>query len=286
MGDNRIRTTMAAAAVAAAVALAGCGGGGSGTGQMVTAGDSGGTEFDRLAAAVEGAKVPLCQPEEHEGFIPLPAPAAPAAREFSYFRYVEGRIYEFGPCQLPPGARNELRAYRYDDTATRDQALTDVSRRNTRPTSTFAFEDLYAVEIWSPEPSMDSPAGQAAAQVHSAMSRVPQARHHDVPTAASVSCPPAGPATPAGPGADGATAVSIPAFLFCPADLTVAAGTEVRWTNSDAAPHTATATGAEAAFDSGTLATGQSFAFRFDRPGAYEYFCRLHPNMRGTITVT
>ncbi len=285
MGDNRVRTIVIAGAVVAVVTLAGCGGGGSETGQTLTAGDSRETEFDRLAQAVEGAKVAICEPEEHSGFIPLPAPAEPAARDFSYFRYVEGRIYEFGPCQLPPGARNELRAYRYDDTATRDQALTDVSRRNTRPTSTFAFEDLYAVEIWSPEPSMDSPAGQAAAQVHSAMSRVPQARHHDVPTAASVNCPPVAAAS-ATPTADGAVPVAIPAFLFCPADLSVAAGTEVRWTNSDVAPHTATAAGTEAAFDSGTLDTGQTFTFRFDRPGAYEYFCRLHPNMRGTITVT
>ncbi|MFP5319256.1 MAG: plastocyanin/azurin family copper-binding protein [Acidimicrobiia bacterium] len=154
----------------------------------------------------------------------------------------------------------------------------DVTRRNTRPTSTFAFEDLFAVEIWSPEPSLDSPAGQAAAQVHSAIARVPQARHHDLPTAASSACPP----TPAAPGPD----VRIPAFLFCPADLAVAAGTEVRWNNDDAAPHSATATGAEPAFDSGTLTTGQTFSFRFDRPGLYEYFCRLHPSMRGTVTVT
>lgn len=280
MGD-RVRTAVArsavvAVAVALAVALAGCGEGGSGAGQQVAAGDGGDTRFDRLVEAVLGARVPMCEPEEHQGYIPLPAPAAAAAQDFSYFRYLEGRIYEFGPCQLAPGARNELRAYRYRDTGTRDQALTDVARRNLRPTSTFAFEDLFAVEIWSPEPSLDSPAGQAAAQVHTAISRVPQARHHDVPTAATVNCPPAAAAAP--------SEVAIPAFLFCPADITVAAGTEVRWTNSDAAPHSATATGG--AFDSGTLTTGQGFAFRFDRPGAYEYFCRLHPNMRGTITVT
>ena len=262
----------AVAAVVAVMALVGCGrAGGGGTGGTAETGATGPAasdpDFSLLAGAVEAAKVAVCEPEEGGAYIALPAPQA-AARDLSYFRYLEGRIYEFGPCQLAPGARNELRAYRYTDTAGRDQALTDVARRNTRPTSTFAFRDTYAVEIWSPEPSLDTPAGQAAAQVHSAVAQVPQARHHDVPATAA------------------AVEVAIPAFLFCPADLAVAAGTEVRWANSDAAPHRVTAVTGGEAFDSGLLTTGQAFAFRFDRPGTYEYFCSLHPSMRGSVTVT
>lgn len=264
----------AAAVGMLAAALAGCGGGERDTAAVRGVGGDD-RRFAALVAAIEEAKVAVCEPEESSAYIPLPAPQAAAARESSYFRYAEGRIYEFGPCQLPAGGRNELRAFRYEDGATRDQALVDVTRRNTRPTSTFAYQDLYAVEIWSPEPSLDSPAGQAAAQVHSAIARVPRARHHDVAAAASSSCPP----DPA-PGQ-----VVSPGFLFCPAEVTVAAGSEVRWTNADAAPHSLTATGAEPAFDSGTLTTGQTFTFRLDRPGTYQYFCRLHPSMRGTVTV-
>ena len=97
-------------------------------------------------------------------------------------RYLDGRIYEFGPCQLPAGRRNELRMYHYAGSAARDAALRDIAGRETRPTATFAFGDDYALEIWSPEPSLETPAGQGAAAVHFAISRVPGARHLDVPS--------------------------------------------------------------------------------------------------------
>jgi plastocyanin len=29
-----------------------------------------------------------------------------------------------------------------------------------------------------------------------------------------------------------------------------------------------------------------NFTFRFDQPGTYTYFCKLHPHMHGTIEVT
>lgn len=135
--------------------------------------------YGDLLRAIEGANVALCPTDDPEGFVPLPAPSAAAARDYSYFRYLDGAIYEFGPCQLSAGRRNELRLYRYPDPSTRDTALVDLSRRQTRPTSTFAFREVLAVEIWSPEPALDSPVGQAAATVHSAISEVPDARHLD-----------------------------------------------------------------------------------------------------------
>lgn len=79
------------------------------------------------------------------------------------------------------------------------------------------------------------------------------------------------------------TALAIANFAFCPSTLTVAAGTELTWTNSDLAPHTATS--AEGVFDSAVLRQGQSWRFRFDRPGTYPYFCVLHPGMRGEVVV-
>jgi plastocyanin len=71
---------------------------------------------------------------------------------------------------------------------------------------------------------------------------------------------------------------------FDPPQLEIPVGTSVRWTNEDPLPHTATAIGGE--FDSGTLDEGASFSHTFDAPGTYEYICAIHPNMKGSITVT
>lgn len=90
------------------------------------------------------------------------------------------------------------------------------------------------------------------------------------------------PATQASPAA-GAVEVAIQGFVFSPNSLTVAVGTSVTWTNKDAAPHTATAN--NGAFDTGNLAQGQSFSFKFTQPGNFPYKCSYHPNMLGTIVV-
>jgi len=84
---------------------------------------------------------------------------------------------------------------------------------------------------------------------------------------------------PAAPGA-----VNIQGFSFGPADLTVEAGATVTWTNLDNADHTVTQTGG-LVFKSPDLSTDATFEVRFDEPGAYQYICKFHPAMRGTITV-
>lgn len=81
-------------------------------------------------------------------------------------------------------------------------------------------------------------------------------------------------------------AVTIENFAFGPADLTIEVGDTVTWTNLDGAPHTATSTSGPASFDSGTLNTDGTFSFTFDTAGTYEYFCEIHPEMLGSITVT
>lgn len=74
------------------------------------------------------------------------------------------------------------------------------------------------------------------------------------------------------------------AFGYQPATITVAVGDTVTWSNTGALQHTVTSeTGA---FDSGLIAPGQSFTQTFQTPGTYNYFCTLHPNMRGTVTVS
>jgi plastocyanin len=65
--------------------------------------------------------------------------------------------------------------------------------------------------------------------------------------------------------------------------VTVAAGSTLTWTNLDKAPHTATAR--DDSFDTGTLKKDDSADVVLDRPGTYEYFCRFHQFMNGTIEV-
>lgn len=77
--------------------------------------------------------------------------------------------------------------------------------------------------------------------------------------------------------------VKIDNYTFKPATLTIAAGTTVTWKNLDDDPHTATAT--NGAFDSKGLAQGDTFSFRFTKPGTYTYHCTVHPFMQATIIV-
>src|SRR3989338_5900720 len=70
--------------------------------------------------------------------------------------------------------------------------------------------------------------------------------------------------------------VSIKNFAFSPAELTVAKGTKVVWTNEDSAPHTI----ASDTFSSGSLSNGGKFEFVFSEAGTFDYICGLHPSMK------
>ena len=70
--------------------------------------------------------------------------------------------------------------------------------------------------------------------------------------------------------------------LFVPANLTVAVGTTVIWTNPTNIYHDVTAD--DGSF-SGPLGTGNVVWHTFTKPGTYFYFCSVHDGMRGTITV-
>lgn len=80
-------------------------------------------------------------------------------------------------------------------------------------------------------------------------------------------------------------AVAIEGFSFGPAILKVARGTRVVWKNTDDEPHTVTSADDPRRFKSSALDTGDSFAVTFDKPGAYKYFCTVHPYMQGTVVV-
>ena len=77
--------------------------------------------------------------------------------------------------------------------------------------------------------------------------------------------------------------VAIAEFAYEPETITVEPGTELTWTSSDRAPHTATAD--DGSFDTGTLKRGDEAAVRLEEPGTYTYYCRFHAFMNGTVEV-
>lgn len=77
--------------------------------------------------------------------------------------------------------------------------------------------------------------------------------------------------------------VSISGFAFEPANLTIAVGDSVTFVNRDNAPHTATQN--DRAFDTGRLSRNGQSTLTFTAAGSFDYFCAVHPNMKGRITV-
>lgn len=80
--------------------------------------------------------------------------------------------------------------------------------------------------------------------------------------------------------------VAIKNFAYAPANITVTQGTKIRFTNADSAGHTVTVDTGDA-FDSGLLATGESYILDTSTlsAGEYLYHCTLHPFMKGSLTV-
>jgi plastocyanin len=81
-----------------------------------------------------------------------------------------------------------------------------------------------------------------------------------------------------------AVTVMIKNFDFSPMTLKIPAGASVTWKNLDGEPHTVTSL--DGAFRSTALDEGDSFTFRFTKPGTYRYLCSIHPHMMATIVVT
>lgn len=77
--------------------------------------------------------------------------------------------------------------------------------------------------------------------------------------------------------------VSIANFAFEPAEITIAPGESVTWTNDDGAPHGLEYNDGAPGTD--LLLPGASFSRRFDQPGTYDYNCSVHPYMTGHVVV-
>lgn len=82
-------------------------------------------------------------------------------------------------------------------------------------------------------------------------------------------------------GGEGNRNISIENFSFKPATLTIKTGETVVWTNKDSAQHDIKSAG----FNSALLSKGQTFEFKFNEKGSYDYSCGVHPSMLGKIIV-
>jgi len=89
---------------------------------------------------------------------------------------------------------------------------------------------------------------------------------------------------PSGSAGASGDAVAIEDFEFGPEELTVEAGTTVRWTNDDDATHSVQASEGEE-FESDDLAQGDTFEHQYAEAGEYPYDCGIHSYMRGTVVV-
>lgn len=82
----------------------------------------------------------------------------------------------------------------------------------------------------------------------------------------------------------GAVSVTIKDFTFIPANIQSKVGQTVTFTNDDSAPHSATLD--DGSCTTPNLSKAASDGLLFNAAGTYPFHCRVHPDMKGTITVS
>jgi plastocyanin len=75
--------------------------------------------------------------------------------------------------------------------------------------------------------------------------------------------------------------VSIRNGRFIPSSISVRPGDRIIWTNRDKIGHTASSE--EYGFDSGIIIPGQAYRLNIKKAGEFNYYCRIHPEMKGVI---
>ena len=78
--------------------------------------------------------------------------------------------------------------------------------------------------------------------------------------------------------------VKIDNFSFMPQTLTVPVGTTVMWINRDDVPHTVVSVDKKTIV-SPALDTDEKFSYTFSAAGTNDYYCSVHPHMKGKIIV-
>jgi len=76
--------------------------------------------------------------------------------------------------------------------------------------------------------------------------------------------------------------VNIATFSFMPGKVSATAGKPLTFLNGDDSPHQISVANGE---KTAVLLRGQKASLTFDKAGAYNYVCGLHPTMKGTIEV-
>jgi plastocyanin len=95
---------------------------------------------------------------------------------------------------------------------------------------------------------------------------------------------------PASGGGGGGAQVGMENIQFTPKDLTVKPGETITFTNDESVPHDVHKTSGPgddfSSGDTGGMQQGDTFKLTLDKPGKYEYVCKVHaPGMAGSITV-
>ncbi|WP_415283267.1 plastocyanin/azurin family copper-binding protein [Candidatus Nitrososphaera sp. FF02] len=77
---------------------------------------------------------------------------------------------------------------------------------------------------------------------------------------------------------------------FTPSTATAKQGDIVKWVNADKGTHSIISgqvkdRDAGAEFRSGDIRKGSSFSYTFTTPGTFDYFCKIHPVMTGTVVI-
>lgn len=79
--------------------------------------------------------------------------------------------------------------------------------------------------------------------------------------------------------------VNIQNFSFNPGTITVRLGTKVTWVNNDGTTHTITSLSG-AGPSSGALNQGDTYSYTFNTAGTFNYHCRIHSSMQGSVIVS
>lgn len=80
--------------------------------------------------------------------------------------------------------------------------------------------------------------------------------------------------------------IDVTGMKYSPADATIKVGETVTWKFSDKAPHNVQGIGDKAMGINSPIIDKGEWSYTFTQPGTYRYLCSLHPDMRGSITVS
>ncbi len=77
--------------------------------------------------------------------------------------------------------------------------------------------------------------------------------------------------------------VKVVDYAFSPPEMKIGVGQTVTWNFADEAGHDVVST--DQTFKSEVLGSGGKYSFTFTRAGTFDYFCSIHPYMKGKVIV-